>query len=157
MIKSITNIPYNKAAIVVGVAFIISLILAIIVGNFILPNFINPGDTKALAKNIKANNTFFNIAVVLYLIILLLDAIIALGLFIVLKPVSTMLASLSGIFRLLYTITMVVSVLALVFQYIDVYYYRTIKLWIGYLFFTCHLFITGYTALISGYIPRVLG
>ena len=51
---------------------------------------------------------------------------------------------------------MVISVLALAFQFIDVSSYGTIKL-IGYLFFTCHIFVTGYTVYISGYIPRIFG
>ena len=157
MTNRIANISQRKAAIVVGIAFIISLFLAILVGNFILPNFINPGDTAALANDIKANKTLFHIAVVLYLIILALDTVIALALYIVLKPANKILASLSGIFRLLYATIAVISVSALAFQFIDVYSYETIKLWIGYLFFTCHIFITGYAVFKSGYIPRVLG
>jgi len=157
MINRIANISQRKAAIVVGTAFIISLFLAIIVGNFILPNFINPGDTAALANNIKTNETLFHIAVVLYLIILALDATIALALYIVLKSANKILASLSGIFRLFYATIAVISVLALAFQFIDVYSYEIMKLWIGYLFFTCHLFVTGYAVFKSGYIPRFLG
>ena len=99
----------------------------------------------------------FSIAVIVYLIILALDAVIALALYIVLKPANKILASLSGIFRLLYAAIAVISVFALAFQFIDVYSYETIKLWIGYLFFTCHVFVTGYAVFKSGYIPRVLG
>ncbi len=157
MTNLIANISQRKAAIVVGISFIISLFLAIFVGNFILPNFINPGDTAALANDIKANERLFSIAVIVYLIILALDATIALALYIVLKPANKILASLSGLFRLLYAATMVISVLALAYQFIDVYSYGTIKLWIGYLFFTCHIFVTGYAVFKSGYIPRVIG
>jgi len=93
----------------------------------------------------------------LYLIILALDVTIALALYIVLKPANKILASLSGIFRLLYATIAVISVLAIAFQFIDVYSYEIMKLWLGYLFFTCHLFVTGYAVFKSGYIPRVLG
>ena len=157
MTNRIANISQRKAAIVAGTAFIISFFLAVLIGNFILPNFINPGDTTVLANDIRANEGQFHIAVILYLIILGLDATIALALYIVLKPASRILATLSGLFRLLYTATMVVSVLALTFKFIDVYSYGTIKLWIAYLFFTCHILVTGYTVFKSGYIPRVLG
>ncbi len=157
MTNRFANISQRKAAIVVGIAFIISLFLAIIVGNFILPNFINPGDTAALANDIKANEMLFSIAIIVYLIILALDATIALALYIVLKPANKILASLSGIFRLLYVAIAVISVFALAFQFINVYSYETIKLWIAYLFFTCHLFVTGYSVFKSGYIPRGLG
>ena len=152
----IADISLRKAARVIGIAFIISFILAVFVGNFILPNFINPGDTEALANDIKDNERLFSIAVVGYLIILALDTAIALGLYILLKPTNRILAFLSGNLRLLYVATMVISVLALAFQFIDVSSYGTVKL-IGYLFFTCHIFVTGYTIFISGYIPRFLG
>ncbi len=157
MTKSIDDISPRKAALVVGIAFIISLFIAIYVGNFVLPNFINPGDTAALANDIKANEKLFSIAVVGYLIILALDATIALAIYIVLKPANKTLASLSGIFRLLYVASMVIGVLALALQFIDVYSYGTMKLWIAYLFFTCHIFVTGYSVFKSGYMPRALG
>jgi MFS family permease len=156
MTKRITDISPRKAAKVVGIAFIISFILAVYVGNFILPNFINPGDKEELANDIEDNERLLNMAIVVYLIILALDAAIALGLIIVLKPANRTLASLSGILRLLYVASMVISVLALAFQFIDVDSYGTTKL-IGYLFFTVHILVTGYTVFISGYIPRIFG
>jgi hypothetical protein len=156
MTNLISDVSPRKAAIVAGSAFIISFILAIIVGNFILPNFIVPGDTAALTDDIDANEMLFNIAVIMYLIILALDAVIALALYIVLKPANRKLASLTGIFRLLYVAIMVIGVLALAFQFIEVYSYRSIKL-IGYLFFTGHIFILGYLVFKSGYIPKILG
>ncbi len=152
----IADISIRQAARVIGIAFIISFILAVFVGNFILPNFINPGDTKTLANDIKDNERQFSIAAVVYLIILALDAAIALGFFILLKPVNRILASLSGNFRLLYVAIMVISVLALAFQFIDVSSYGTIKS-IGDLFFTCHILVTGFTIFMSGYIPRIFG
>ncbi|GAG87025.1 unnamed protein product [marine sediment metagenome] len=152
----IPDLSLRKAARIVGIAFIISFILAIIVGNFILPNFINPGDTETLANDIEDNEQLLSTAVVGYLLILAFDTAIALGFFILLKPTNRILAFLSGNLRLLYVATMVISVLALAFQFIDVSSYGTVKL-IGYLFFTCHIFVTGYTVYISGYIPRIFG
>ena len=93
----IADISLRQAARIVGIAFITSFILAVFVGNFILPNFINPGDTETLANDIKDNERLFSIAIVVYLIILALDATIAVGLFILLKPVNRILASLSGL------------------------------------------------------------
>lgn len=152
----IADISLSQAARIIGIAFIISFILAVFVGNFILPNFINPGDTETLANDIKDNEQLFNIAVVGYIIILALDAAIALGFYILLKPTNRILAALSGNLRLLYVAIMVISVLALAFQFIDVSSYGTIKL-IGYLFFTCHILVTGFTVFKSGYIPRIFG
>jgi hypothetical protein len=152
----IADISLRQAARIIGIAFIISFILVVTVGNFILPNFVNPGDTETLANDIKDNEQFFSIAIFMYLIILALDAAIALGFFILLKPTNRILASLSGNLRLLYVIIMVISVVALAFQFIDVSGYGTWKL-IGYLFFTCHILVTGFTVFMSGYIPRIFG
>jgi hypothetical protein len=152
----IADISLRQAARIVGIAFIVSFILVVIVGNFILPNFVNPGNTETLANDIKENEQLFSIAIFMYLIILALDAAIALGFFILLKPTNRILASLSANLRLLYVIIMVISVIALAFQFIDVSSYGTWKL-IGYLFFTCHILVTGFTVFMSGYIPRIFG
>ena len=157
MTNRFADISQRKAAIVVGIGLIISFFLAFFVDDFILSNLIAPGDTAALANDIKANEMLFSIAVAGYLIILACDAAIALALYVILKPANKSLASLTAVLRLLYTAIMVISVLALVFQFIDVYSYGTIKLWIGYIFFTFHLFVAGYSVFKSGYIPRGLG
>lgn len=146
----------RKAAIVVGVAIIAMFFLAIIVDNFILSNFIGPGDETALASDIEASQVRFGFAVAGYLIILVLDCAIALALYVILKPVSKILASLTAVFRLLYTTIMVISVFSLVFQFIDVPSYGNVKL-IGYIFFAVHILVLGYSALKSGFIPKSLG
>lgn len=156
MTKGIANISPRKAALVVGVALIAMFILAIVVDDFVLSNFIGPGDSAALASDIKANEMRFGIAVAGYLIILMLDLAIALALYVILKPINKILASLITVLRLLYTAILVVGVLALVFQSINVYSYGTIKL-IGYAFFTAHIFVLGYSVVKSGYIPKGLG
>jgi hypothetical protein len=156
MIKTITDISQRKAAIVVGMGMIISAILAFIVDDFLLPNFIRPGDTAALARDIKTNEMLFGIATAIYLIILACDTAIALGLYVIFKPANRNLASLTAVLRLLYVTFAIVGILALVLQFINVYSYETIKL-IGYIFFACHLFVAGYSAFKSGYIPRILG
>ncbi len=155
-INPFADLSLRQAARVVGIGFIASFILAIIVGNFLLPNFINPGDTDELAGDIDENERAFNMAVGLYLVILTLDAAIALGLYVVLKPANRTLASLSRDLRLLYVVIMLIGLFALTFHLIDVYDYGTIKL-LGYLFFTAHILVTGFTVFISGYISMVIG
>ncbi len=152
----IANISLSQAARIVGISFIISFILVVFVGNFVLPNFVNPGDTETLANDIEENEQMFNIAVVGYLLILAFDAAIALGFYILLKPTNKIFAILSGNLRFLYVAIMIISVIALASQFISVSSYGTIKL-IGYLFFACHILVTGYTVFISGYIPRIFG
>jgi hypothetical protein len=156
MKNPITNISPRKAAMVVGIAFIISVLIITLVDDLLLANFVVPGDTAALASDIAANGMLFGFAVVGYLLVLALDSIIGLALYVVLKPANKNLASLTAVFRLLYAGTLIIGLFALTFQIIDVYSYASIKL-LGYIFFALHILILGYSVLKSGYIPKSLG
>ena len=152
----IAYLSTSKAAMVVGIAFITSVFIVTIVDDFLLANFVVPGDTAALARDIEANGRLFGFAVVGYLLVLALDSIIGLALYVVLKPANKNLALLTAVLRLLYVCFLVSGLFALVFQIIDVYGYATIKL-IGYIFFALHIFVLGYSVFKSGYIPKSLG
>ena len=152
----ITNLSTSKAALTVGIAVIISVLIVTLVDDFLLPNFVVPGDTEALANDIEADGRLFRFAVVGYLLVLVLDAIIGLALYFVLKPANKTLASLTSIFRLLYVFTLVMAIFALAFRAIDAYSYASIK-GIGYVLFALHIFILGYAVLKSSYMPKSLG
>ncbi len=152
----IANMSPRKAAIVVGIAFIISVFIVFIVDDLLLANFIVPGDTATLARDIEAIGSLFGFAVVGYLLVLALDSIIGLALYVVLKPANKKLASLTAALRLLYAGTVGIGLFALTFKIINVYGYASIKL-VGYIFFALHIFILGYLVLKSGYIPKSLG
>jgi hypothetical protein len=152
----ITNLSTSKAALVVGIAFISSIFIVTLVDDFLLANFVVPGDTEALASDIEANGRRFGFAIVGYLFVLALDAIIGLALYVVLKPANKNLASLTAVLRLLYAFTLIIGLFALAFQIIDVYGYASIKL-LGYLFFALHIFVLGYSVFKSEYIPKSLG
>lgn len=156
MTNRIAYISPRKAAIAVGIAILAMFVLAIVVDELVLPNFIGPGDTAALARDIEANETRFGVAVVGYLVILLLDAVIAVGLYVVLRPANKILASLTAVLRLLYAGILVISVFVLALRFIDAYSYGTVKL-IGYVFFAVHIFVLGYSVFKSRYMPRSLG
>ena len=146
----------SNAAKVVGIAFITSVIIVTIVDDFLLANFVIPGDTKALAMDIERNGTVFGFAVAGYFMVLILDAIIGLGLYVVLKPANKNLAIITAVLRVLYAFTVLVGMFALVLQIIDVYGYASLKL-VGYVFFALHIFMLGYTIFKSDYIPKSLG
>ncbi|WP_299124285.1 DUF4386 domain-containing protein [uncultured Winogradskyella sp.] len=152
----ITNLSISKAAMLVGIAFISSVFIVTLVDDFLLANFVVPGDTEVLAKDIEANRKRFGFAVVGYLLVLVLDAIIGLALYVVLKTANKSLALLTSVLRLLYAFTLIIGLLCLVIEIIDVYDYASIKL-LGYVFFTLHIFVLGYAVFNSGYIPKSLG
>ena len=152
----ILNLPTNKAAMTVGIAFITSVIIVTLVDDFLLANFVVPGDTEKLAEDIEANSRLFGFAVVGYLLVLLLDSIIGLALYVVLKPANKNLALLTSAFRLLYAFLLIIGLIASALQITDVYGYASIKL-VGYVLFALHLFVLGYAVFKSGYIPKSLG
>ena len=146
----------SKAAMVVGIAFITSVLIVSLVDDFLLANFVVPGDTTALARDIEANRRLFGFAVAGYLLVLALDSIIGLALYVVLKPANRKLALITAVLRVLYACILAIGLFALVFQVIDVYGYAAIKLF-GYIVFALHVFFLGYTAFKSGYIPKSIG
>ncbi|SMF17067.1 protein of unknown function [Alteromonadaceae bacterium Bs31] len=152
----IAGLSTSKAAKVVGIAFISSVIIVTIVDDFLLANFVVPGDSAALARDIKSNGTLFFVAVLGYLLVLALDSIIALALYVVLSPSNKQFALLTATLRLLYAGILVIGLVALVIELVDVYGYATIKL-VGYSFFSLHIFVLGYSVFRSEYIPRTLG
>lgn len=152
----ITDLSPSKAAMVVGIAFITSVFIVTLVDDFLLANFVIPGDTAALARDIEANGKIFGFAVIGYLLVLACDSIIGLALYVVLKQANKTLASVTAALRLLYAGILVIGIFALVFQIINVYGYAFIKL-IGYIFFALHIFVLGYSVFKSEYIPKSLG
>ena len=141
---------------VVGIAFITSVIIVTIVDDFLLANFVVPGDTAALAIDIESNGNRFGFAVTGYLLVLALDSIIGLALYVVLKPFNKNLALLTATLRLLYAGILIGGLFALVIHVVDVFEYAAIRLF-GYIFFSLHIFVLGYSVFNSGYIPKILG
>jgi hypothetical protein len=153
MINRIADMSLRKAAISVGVALIILLLLGLF-GMPLYSNLIVPGDNITTVNNIMTNLLQFRMGIASYLIILILDVLIALGLYVILKPVNKNLALLQMWLRLIYTAIAVISLLALVLLFINAYSYGQL---IAYLFFIPHIFVLGYLVFKSGYIPRSLG
>jgi len=152
----ITNLSTRKAAMVVGIAFITSIFIVTLVDDFLLANFVVPGDTEVLASDIEANGRLLGFAIVGYLIVLVLDSIIGLALYAVLKPANKNLALITSALRLLYAFTVIIGLFALALRNIDVYGYASLKL-VGYIFFALHILVLGYSVFKSGYIPKSLG
>lgn len=154
MKKPIADISQRKAARATGIGLLFMFPLGIFFILVILSTLIVPGDTAATINNIKGNECLFRIAMIGYFIILIIDLVVALGLYIVLKPANKNLALLQAVLRLVYTAIMVVSLIALMLQFIDVYSYGEL---IAYIFFISHLCVLGYSVFKSDYIPRILG
>ena len=88
MKNPLSTLSTSNAALMVGVCFITSIVIVTLVDDLLLPNFVIPGDTEALAADMAAIGSLFGFAVAGYLLVLLLDTLIGLGLYLVLKPAN---------------------------------------------------------------------
>ncbi len=172
----IADISLRQAAIAAGFGLLIMVI-------FLLPTAaiqsqIVPEDAATTADNIMANEGLFRIGICSYIIVVVIDVVVAWALFVFLKPVNKSLSLLAGWFRLAYAIIFGVAlsdffdVLELLSgaDYLKVFGTDQLHAqvmsslnafsdgWdIGYVFFGLHLALVGYLVYRSGYIPKILG
>ena len=172
------EISLRKAAIVAGLGLLIMAILAPIANFGVLQKLIVPGDATITASNIMASAGLFRIGILCFLIVAILDVIVAWGLYVLLKPVNTSLSLLAAWFRVVYaaifavalgnlfTVVQILSEDAYleVFETNQVYAQVMLSLdafknaWdLGLVLFGIHLLVLGYLAFQSGYVPRFLG
>jgi len=93
----------HKAARVVGLGLLIMFFLAIIAEGAVLSTLIVSGDAATTINNIKDNELKFLVGIASYFIVLVLDVVIALALYVLLKPVNKTLSLYTAVFRVLYT------------------------------------------------------
>lgn len=150
----IADLSIRKAALIVGIGFIIMFLLGLFADAFVLQSLIVPGDTLGTTNNIKSDKLLFGLAIASYIIILVLDVIIALALYVIFKLVNKNLSIFAAVLRLVYTVIMGISLFALVLVLPNEYGYGKL---IAYVFFISHVFILGYLVYKSNFIPRSLG
>lgn len=146
----------RHAALVVGIAFIISAVLVTVVDDLLLANFVIPGDAVVLANDIAASRERFIVAALVYLSVLLLDSIIGIALLILIRPAGQYMAFAVGGLRIAYAITLAIAVTGLMFQLVDAQLFSAIKLF-GYLFFATHIFVLGAAIVKASYLPNFIG
>ena len=161
MTDRITDISLRQAAIIAGIGLLLMAILAPFAEFSVRQGLIVPGDAATTANNIMANELLFRIALCIYLIVAILDVVVAWALYVFLKPVNKSLSLLTAWFRVVYAgilaIVLVNFVIALqllsgadylsAFETGQVYAQAMLfLLLLGYLIFK-----------LSGYMPKILG
>jgi len=178
MKNRIADISVRKAAKVAGFALLIMLIPAIFANFFVFPSLIVPGDATTTANNIMASEGLLRAGIGSWLIVIILDLVIAWALYVLLKQANKSLSLLAAWFRLMHAAIFGITLLNLVFvlqllsgaDYLTVFetsqLHALVLLFlngynygfnIGIFFFSFHLGILGYLVFKSGYIPRILG
>lgn len=173
----VADITLRKAALIAGLGLLIMTIAAIL-AQFARTSLIVPGDATTTANNIMAKAILFRSGIFGYLIVIVLDVVVAWALYVFLKPVNKSLSLLAGWFRIVYatifgsSLFNLVTVLGLlnssdylkVFEIDKLHTQVMLSLnafndgWnIGLVFFGLHLGLLGYLVLKSNYIPKFLG
>lgn len=173
----LTDISIRTAALVAGLGLLLMAILAPIANFGVFEQLIISGDATTTATNIVASAGLFRIGIVIFLIVAILDVVVAWALYILLKPVNKSLSLLAAWFRIVYAaiLALALSNLLGVLQLLkgDVFLkaFEANQLqaqvmlslngftdvWdLGLAFFGLHLIVLGYLAFKSGYIPKVL-
>lgn len=162
-----------------GVLYLVITVAAILAHMVIPEQFIVVGDAAATAANITANAATFRLGTVgSELIILLSEIVLAVVLYVLLKPVSRTLSLVAAVSRLAMTTIHGLNLLnyyfvfqllsggelaaafspeqvnALVTLFLDAH---SIGFTIGIAFLVPHVLILGYLIVRSGYFPKVLG
>ncbi|NOU70935.1 DUF4386 family protein [Paenibacillus sp. LMG 31458] len=164
---------------VAGFGLLLMAILAMFSNFSVLEGLIISDDAAKTASNIIANEMLFRSGLISFVIVLILDVLVAWALYVLLKPVNKNLAMLAACFRLVYTAIFGVAlsnffnVLPLLSgaEYLTVFTTNQLHAqmmflidafkngWlIGLVFFGFHLVVVGYLIIKSGgYIPKIIG
>ena len=178
MTDRVADISQRKAARIAGIGYLIIFITAFFAEFFIRQSLIVPGDAVTTVNNILANELLFRGSIVGWLIALIFDVVVALALYVLLKPVNKSIALLAAWFRLIHAAVAGINLLngffalqllggaeyfsafeanqlhALVMPFLNAHSYG---LSIGIAFFAVHLLILGYLVFKAGYLPRITG
>ena len=167
----------RRAGVVAGVALLVMVPLAVFADFVVVQGMITPGDGGATAAEIAAREGTFRLGVLAWLLVVVLDAVIAWALYRVFRPVSPAISMLTAVFRLVYTAVLLVAVGQLLRALdvltvgspaapgtADVGEHALLELNafqhiydLGLLLFGIHLALLGYLALRSGFVPKVVG
>ena len=172
------GISIEKAAIYAGIGLILMAIIAPIVNFNILQGLIISEDPAIATENIQSSEGLFRLGIYGFLIVAILDIIVAWGLHIILKSENEALSLLTAWFRLIYAAILAIAlfnllnVLTLLDNSNSQLLFKQDELqaqvmlavnafnrgWdFGLIIFGLHLLLLGYLIYKSDYFPRFLG
>lgn len=178
MTNTTTDISQRKAAIVAGISIILMAAIAGFAYGFVFNSLIVPGGAAATTTNLKTSEQLFRAGVFGWLVILILDVVVAWGLYVFLKEANSSLSLLTAWLRLTYAAILGAGLLSLAAvllllggaDYLNVFEADQLDalvllflngfdgIWsIGLAVFGCHLLLLGYLVFQSDYVPNILG
>ena len=178
MANRVVDMSQPQAARVAGFGILIIALLALFANFFVLERLIAPGDAARTAEKIMASEGLFRAGISGLAIVVVLDVVVALALYVFLKPVNNSLALLAAWFRVAFATIFGLALLGLVLGvellgddayltafepdqlqaqvmiFLDAFSYGWL---IGLVFFGFHFLAIGSLILKSDYVPRILG
>lgn len=168
--KNVTNL--RKAAITSGISLIIMAIAAGFSYGYIHGSLVVPGDISTTYHNIASSIMLFKAEIIGWVVVLLLDVIVAWSSYIFLKPVNQELAILASWLRLTYAAILGIAILNLVCVLlvsnnasvtdhlqanVTLYLEAFEMIWsIGLIVFGVHLLVVGWIGFQSNSIPKII-
>jgi hypothetical protein len=105
-----TNISQRRVALIAGISLLILAVLAAFAQFGVLQALIVPADAEATVNNLVASNGLFRAGIAAFLIVILLDVVVAWALYVLLRPTDGAVALLAGWTRLAYAGVFAVAV-----------------------------------------------
>jgi Domain of unknown function (DUF4386) len=183
MLSDKNSIPFNgisprSAAVVAGLGLLLMAMLAPFANFYALGNLVVANDATVTANNILSSLGLFRTSIIVFLVVAVLDVIVAWALHILLEPVNKSLSLLAAWFRLVYAAVFAIALLPLLnivqllggaaylkaFEANQLHAQVMISLgafhsgWdFGLVLFGFHLLVLGYLVFKSGDLPKWLG
>jgi hypothetical protein len=172
------QLSLRQAARLAGIGYVMLFLLAIFANFFVVEGLIEPGDAATTAANIRESEGLFRLSLVSFMVVFIVDVVVAWALYIVFRNVGREVSLLTAWFRLVYTVFLGVA-LVFLFQALQLLsganYLAAFDIgqvnaqalnaleafnyaWlIGLAAFGVHLLALGYLIVKSGYTSRILG
>jgi uncharacterized protein DUF4386 len=103
----------RRSSLVTAFSLLLMALLAPFAQFGVLKTLIVPADPAATTTNIAASMGLFQAAIVAFLVVAILDAVVALGFYVLLRPINKGLARLVGSLRILYAAVFALALLNL--------------------------------------------
>lgn len=158
-------ISKNKSALIAGIALLVMVVISIIGAGVIHSGLFGSGNAAEMAKNVAANPGLLNLDIAIWLVIMILDILVAFALYIFFRDAGRETALLSAWLRVVYAVMLGMGIMALVAiqaalaspDLVAVFAHMFDGIWtIGLIIFGLHLLVVGVLCVKAEYVPNWL-
>jgi hypothetical protein len=174
----IHDVSPGNAAVIAGIGLLIMAILAPIANFSILDGLMVPDDPTGTFSNIASSDGLLRLGIFIFLIVAVLDILVAWALYVFLKPVNRSLSLLTAWFRIVYAAMLAIALFDLIkvlqllngADYLSVFTPDQLEAQVmlflesfkhgwefGLIIFGFHLLLLGYLVFKAGYMRKILG